>query len=193
MSNSRKSLFIVISAPSGTGKTTVDRKVLSQLTDCLRSISVTTRKPRSGEREEVDYRFVTPARFQKMIDQGDFFEWEEVHGFLYGTPKVNLGEATRKGVDLLLDIDVRGALSIKKGYPESVLIFLSPPSLEVLEARLRGRRTEGEESLQQRLKAARREMEAKKEFDYVIINDELDQAVREVIEIIRQEREKRKT
>ncbi len=123
-----------------------------------------------------------------MIDRDLFFEWEEVHGFLYGTPKEPLLRRRDGGMDTILDIDVRGALTLKKAFPDSCLIFLMPPTIEVLEERLRRRRTEGESSLRKRLENARREMGEKEKFNYVIINDEIERALGELRKIVRQER-----
>lgn len=180
--------LFVVSAPSGTGKTTLVRKILKEVPGCVRSISVTTRKPRSGEADGVDYRFVSEGAFREMVDRGDLFEWEEVHDHCYGTPRAPLEARRREGRDILLDIDTRGALSIKRSYPDSCLIFLAPPSEAALEQRLRARKTEGEVSLRKRLEAARLEMAEKKRFDYVILNDDLEQAFREVRKIIEAKR-----
>lgn len=186
------SQFFVISAPSGTGKTTLVKKIVAEVPDCCRSVSATTRPPRRGEREGVDYRFVDGATFREMILRGEFFEWQEVHGFLYGTAHKVLQEAQRTGVDLLLDIDTRGALAIKQAYSGSCLIFLKPPTWETLVERLKGRKTEEAESLQRRLEAAKRELEEQKKFDYVIINDRLDKTIEEVKQVIERERQVRR-
>lgn len=188
--SSKQGKFFVISAPSGTGKTTVVKRILKEVPDCVRSVSMTTRKRRQDEQEGIDYRFVDPETFRKKIDEGDFFEWEEVHGHLYGTPRSLLEEARLQGKSVILDIDVRGALSVKRAYPDSCLIFLKPPSKEVLERRLKGRKTEQEEALRARLKAAERELEEQKNFDYVIINDDLEKAIGEVRKLIEEKRTK---
>ena len=184
------SQFFVISAPSGTGKTTIARKILEKISGCRRSVSATTRSPRPGEQSGIDYHFVDEAAFRGMVERGELFEWEEVHGALYGTPRKNLREAEESRIDLLLDIDTRGALSVKQAFPQSCLIFLKPPSWEVLEERLKGRKTEAGESLKRRLEAARREMAEQNKFDYVIINDELEKTVAEVKGVMERERHK---
>lgn len=176
--------FFVISAPSGTGKTTLVSRLLREMPDLGRSVSWTTRPPRAGEKEGIDYHFIDEKTFREMAHEDRFFEWEEVHGFFYGTPKEPLLERRKKGKDTVLDIDTRGALNLKQAFPESCLIFLLPPSLAVLEERLRSRRTEEEVSLKRRMENARREIAEKDKFDYVIINDDLDRAYREVKKII---------
>lgn len=168
--------FFVLSAPSGSGKTTLLNRLLAEFPDLVLSVSCTTRKMRPGERDGVDYRFVSEAEFRRMVEGGEFFEWEEVHGALYGTPKGPVLERRAKGQDTVLDLDTRGALNFKRAYPESGLIFIAPPSLDELEKRLRRRQTEAETSLQRRLENARREIAEKDRFDYVIINDDLDRA-----------------
>ena len=167
------------------------RRIVQEVPGCARSISATTRAQRPEEVDGTDYFFVSPETFQEMIAKREFFEWEEVHGHLYGTPKSGLEKALGQGKDLLLDIDTRGALTVKRAFQESCLIFLKPPSPEILERRLRTRKTEAETSLQKRLEAARRELEEQNKFDYVIINDDLERAVREVKGVIAKERAKR--
>lgn len=184
MSREKSGLFFVISAPSGTGKTTLVRKILNEIPNTVPSISVTTRPPRPGEKEGVDYYFVSQEKFKEMKDRREFFESEEVHGYLYGTPRAALEKAQQNGKIIVLDIDVRGALTFKKNYPESCLVFLSPPSQAVLERRLRSRRTEPEASLKRRLEAAAVEMREKEKFDCVIINDDLENAFRETQKVL---------
>lgn len=181
---SNKGRFFVISAPSGTGKTTIVQRLLKEFPDLHRSISCTTRAKRPGEKNGQDYLFVDENSFREMVNCGDFFEWEEVHGALYGTPKGALLKAREGGGDTVLDIDTRGALNLKKSFPDSCLIFLLPPSLQVLEERLRSRQTEEAVSMKRRLENARREMGEKKNFNYVIINDDLNRAYEEVRDII---------
>ena len=177
-------LFFVVSAPSGTGKTTLVNRLLAEFPEIRRSVSCTTRPPRHGEKEGVDYYFIDDGKFREMVNQGLFFEWEEVHGAFYGTPKAPIIKRRDDGLDTILDIDTRGALNLKRAYPDSRLIFLMPPSIEVLEQRLRRRKTEEEVSLKRRMENARREMIEKDKFDYVIINDELDRAYQELRNII---------
>lgn len=184
----RQGRLFVVSAPSGTGKTTLVARLLKEMPDIEKSLSCTTRPPRAGEKDGVDYRFIDQKMFQEMINQELFFEWEEVHGFLYGTPEAPLLERRKDGKDTVLDIDVRGALNLKKRFPDSCLVFLMPPSLEVLEERLRKRRTEAEEILRRRLENARRELGEKEKFDYAIINDDLEKAYQELKTIVVKER-----
>ncbi|MBI4373305.1 MAG: guanylate kinase [Deltaproteobacteria bacterium] len=191
MSSERKGILFAVSAPSGAGKTTICKRILSELGGIVGSISVTTRGKRVGERDRFDYYFVDEERFREMQDQGELYEWQEIHGHFYGTPRKSFEEATRSGNDVLFDIDTRGALTIKRDFPESCLIFLKPPSPDVLEKRLKGRKTEEDDSLARRLRAAGEELKQQDQFDYVIINDNLEDAVREIHTIIESERIKR--
>jgi guanylate kinase len=156
--------------------------------DLERSVSWTTRPPRPGEKEGVDYRFIDEKTFREMVREDRFFEWEEVHGSFYGTPREPLLQRRREGKDTVFDIDTRGALNLKQAFPESCLVFLLPPSLAVLEERLRRRRTEEEVSLKRRMENARREIAEKDKFDYVIINDDLDRAYEKLREIVFKEK-----
>jgi len=186
--NRRLGRFFSLSAPSGTGKTTLLKRLLAEFPEIGISISCTTRSPRPGEKDGRDYYFIDEKKFQQMVQESQFFEWEEVHGSFYGTPKQRLIERLREGKDTILDIDTRGALSIKREFPDACLIFLMPPSLTALEERLRVRRTEGEGSLRRRLEDARREIAEKDKFDYVIINDDLDKAYEELRQIVQREK-----
>ncbi|MDO8644340.1 MAG: guanylate kinase [bacterium] len=181
-------MLFVLSAPSGTGKTTVAQQVLSALKKIRQSISVTTRPLREGEKNGVDYTFVSLENFQDKKSAGGFLEWAEVHGFFYGTPRELVEQNEKEGIDTLLVIDVQGGLKIKKVCPEAVLIFLLPPSLEELEKRLSERGTESEEMIQKRLKNAHQEMLVKDLYDYVIINEDLERAISEVKKAIEKER-----
>ncbi|QQR79781.1 MAG: guanylate kinase [Deltaproteobacteria bacterium] len=183
-STSKIGRFFVLSAPSGAGKTTLVNRLLKDIPHVECSISCTTRKPRQGEVDGVDYYFISTEKFQTMIGLGEFFEYEEVHGYFYGTPKGPLMERRQQGQDTILDLDTRGALSVKKSFPDSLTIFLMPPSLEVLEERLRKRQTENEASLQRRLKDAQDQLLEKEKFDRVVINDKIDRAYEEVKNII---------
>lgn len=184
-----KGLLVIISGPSGAGKGTVYQRVIDQ-TSMKRSVSVTTRKPRPGEVEGVSYFFRTEEEYQQMIAAGEFLETAEVYHNYYGTPKAPVFENLDNGNDVLFEVDVHGARSIKKKYPEAIAIFLMTPSFEILEQRLRGRGTETDESLKTRLGAARRELSQYEMFDYIVFNDTVEQAVKEVIEIIRAEKRK---
>lgn len=182
-----KGLLVVISGPSGAGKGTVYQKVIER-TGMMRSVSVTTRKPRPGEVEGVNYFFRTEEQYQQMIAAGEFLETAEVYKNYYGTPKAPVYENLDKGNDVLFEVDVHGARSIKKQYPEAVTVFLMTPDFKTLEARLRGRGTESAESLKTRLSAAKRELGQYEMFDYIVINDTLDRAVDEVTDIISAEK-----
>lgn len=184
----RKGIIFVISSPSGGGKTTIRRELLKQLPELNYSISVTGRCPRSGEKEGKDYFFISEDEFHKKIEKNKFAEWAEVHGHLYGTPRKFLEESIRSGRDIILDIDVRGALQIKKGYGESCLVFLRPPSLKTLAARLKKRKTDDEREIKKRLAGAKEELTFLKEYDYIVVNQKLSQAVEEIKAIITAER-----
>jgi guanylate kinase len=186
----KKGLLIVLSSPSGGGKTTLAMKLLAKDKNILRSVSCTTRKPRTGEKNGKDYFFLSRAEFKKMRDKKAFLEWAPVHGQFYGTPKSWVLEQLDKGRDVLLVIDVQGGRAIRRLYPQALLIFLVPPSLKVLGERLSLRRSEDAASLRVRLKAAREEMRAGKAYPHRVVNDRLSQAVKEVFQIIRQERKR---
>ncbi len=176
---------LALSAPSGTGKTTVARALLDRHEDMLFSISATTRPRRASERDGVDYHFVNRDRFESMIADGELLEWAEVHGELYGTPVANLEDAARDGRILLLDIDVQGARQVVAARADTLAIFLLPPSSAVLLARLRGRASEDPAELRRRLATAKGELAVMDQFDHVVINDELEAALREIEALIR--------
>ena len=171
---------VVLSAPSGAGKTTIARRLVAESERFTFSVSATTREARSGGVHGVDYLFVDETEFQRMISDGELVEWAEVHGDLYGTPGQNLEEASIRGHFSLLDIDVQGARQIRQAVPSSRLVFILPPSAEVLLSRLRGRGTEDRAQLRRRLLTARGELQAVEEFDLVLVNDDLDRAVEAV-------------
>jgi len=179
-----KGLLIVISAPSGTGKTTLCHMLLKEFPKMEFSVSYTTRKPRPNEKDGVDYHFVTKEQFLKMVEEGDFLEWAEVYGNLYGTSKSQVLKALEEGKDVLLDIDPQGALQVKKNFPEAVLIFVLPPSLKELEKRLRKRGTDDEATIEKRLKVARKELQTALKYDYLVVNDELNLAFNALKSII---------
>ncbi len=176
-------MIIVISAPSGTGKTTICKGLLEEFSDLRFSISYTTRKPREGEIEKWEYRFVSITEFEKMISEEDgFVEWVKIFGDYYGTPRRALDEA--KDYDILLDIDVVGGKGIKALYPHSLLIFLVPPSMEELERRLRIRKTESDEKINERLSKASFEIAEAKHYDYVVVNETPKKTISIIKEII---------
>jgi guanylate kinase len=180
--------LIIVAAPSGGGKTTLCDMLLRDFPSIKLSISTTTRKKRPYEEEGVHYHFVKREDFQKKIDQGQFAEWAEVHGNLYGTSKKTIEDFLAHGNHVLFDIDVQGAMSLKKIYKDRVLlVFIHPPSLEVLERRLRDRKGDSAASIEKRLRNAYNELEWSKKFDYQIINDELERAYKELKKVIEQE------
>lgn len=187
----KKGVIFVISAPSGTGKTTLCEKLLKLLPDLKLSISHTTRQPRNGERNGIDYYFIDKEIFKKMIDTDEFVEWAEVYGNFYGTSKKAINSLISNGYDILLDIDTQGAKNIKKLYPDSVLIFILPPSLDELERRLINR-NEDKNVIKLRLSKASQEISQYKFYDYVVINDNIEQASSNLLCIIHAERLKTK-
>lgn len=175
---------IVIAAPSGTGKTTIARTLVERFDRFVFSVSATTRPPRESERDGVDYHFVSEEEFERMREAGELIEWAEVHGYAYGTPWSGLDAAAGSGTHVVLDIDVQGAAQIRELVPNAVLIFILPPSGAVLLARLRGRGTEASEVVIRRLKGSRGELHRARDFDHVVVNDNLERAIREVVSIV---------
>ena len=175
---SKGSLFIV-SAPSGAGKTTLCRKLVSSLPNLQFSVSYTTRQPRREEVNDRDYTFISTQDFRLMADKGEFIEWAEVHGALYGTSRKRLEELLDSGNDVILDIDTQGAMQIKERYKEGIYIFILPPSLETLKERLKNRMTDSKEEIGKRLGRAIAEIKTFDKYDYVIINDILEDALME--------------
>jgi len=181
----RRPTVIVVSAPSGSGKTTVLARVLRELGGIRFSVSHTTRSPRGAERDGVEYHFVDRAAFARLRDEGGLLEWAEVHGNLYGTGVAELEKAKAAGVDILLDLDVQGAAQVRRRIPDAVTVFVLPPSYEVLEHRLRGRGQDDEAAIRRRLAAAGREIGAFENYDYAIVNEDLDACVEELKSIVR--------
>ena len=184
----RKGLLIVISGASGTGKGTVCKKLLSDLPKISYSISATTRQPRQGEVDGREYYFLSVDEFKQWIADEKFLEFAEVYGNFYGTPLNKIEEQLNRGEDVLLEIDVQGALNVKKKCPDGVYIFLLPPSLEELKRRIEGRGTETPESLSRRLKNAVAEIQIGREYDYVVVNDTVDNAAAQIKSILVAER-----
>jgi len=182
----RKGIPIVLSAPSGTGKTTLAHLLVNSMDKLLLSVSYTTRPMRGSEQEGVNYHFVTEERFHQMIDQGAFLEWAKVHDNYYGSSAQWTEEALKSGQNVLFDIDVQGGLQIKAHYPDAVTIFITPPSFEELEKRLVRRGTESHALIKKRLSAAKDEiMVGLEKYDYVINNEKLDRALFDLTAIIR--------
>lgn len=184
--NTTGKLF-VFSAPSGSGKTTIVRKLLREFDDLVFSISATTRKRRGNEVEGKDYFFISEDEFKRKIENDEFIEWEKFYDYYYGTLKSFVDKQLEQNKSVLLEVDVKGAVRIKKKYSNSVLIFIAPPSKEVLKQRLINRKTETAEDLQKRIERAEMELEYKDKFDYVVINENLDKAIEEVKEIVKKE------
>ena len=184
----KKPILVVISGPSGVGKTTIIKAILSRRKDVIFSVSCTTRPKRPGEVHGRDYFFITEEEFKAMIDRGEFLEWAEVHGHLYGTPRKFVDKALKEGKSVLLDIDVKGAMNVMRTFRDGVFVFIAPPSLEALEERIRKRKTEDEESIRRRLEDARWELQNIDKFQYLIINEELDTAIEELDSIITSEK-----
>lgn len=180
----QKGNIIVVSAPSGAGKTTIVQRIKDEVENLVFSISHTTRPPRPGETGGRDYFFITRDQFRQMAGQGQFLEWAEVHGHFYGTSRDFVEQQVAAGFDVLLDIDIQGARQVKTHLPAAILVFLLPPSYAILEERLRNRQSDTEEVIQRRLGKARDEINHFIHYDYGVINDRLDHAVEMVRSII---------
>jgi guanylate kinase len=183
-----RGLLFIVSAPSGTGKTTLAERLVQILPNLRMSRSYTSRPARAGERDGVDYNFVSRAHFDGMIERDEFLEWADVFGNLYGTSRIDTERLQASGQDVVLVIDVQGATQVKRSGIDHTSIFVLPPSFEILERRLRGRSADSETAMQQRLAAARAEAGCYVEYDYVVINDQLEPTVVRLQEIIAAER-----
>lgn len=183
-----KGMLITVSGPSGSGKGTVLSELIKKRDDVKISVSMTTRQKRNGEIDAVNYYFVAKDYFEKKISEGSMLEYAQYAGNYYGTPKEPVDEMLKAGKAVILEIDVQGADKIKEIYPDVIRIFIMPPSASVLERRLRGRNTEDEETINHRLVIAKGEMKMASEYDFIVINDELDSAVKDVETIIDAER-----
>lgn len=192
MRNERKSsaLILILSAPSGAGKTTLCRKLEERNPHFYFSVSYTTRHPRPEEKDGRDYFFISREEFSKKIKKGFFAEWAEMHGALYGTSGDSLNEAIKKNQDVVLNIDVQGALQIKKKYPEAVSIFIVSPTFDDLKARLKKRKTETKADIEKRLHHAKKEIEQSGQYDHKIVNRKLEEALGEIEEKIAIEKSK---
>lgn len=176
--------LFVVSGPSGAGKGTVVRAALRARPDVVLSVSVTTRPARPGERNGVDYRFVSQQEFVGMRDRGELLESAEVYGHYYGTPRAPVEAALAGGHSVLCELDIQGALAVKRAVPDAILVFIEPPSLDELFKRLHHRGTEGAEVMQRRLQAAYEEVKAKGSYDHIVVNDDLGRAVAELVRIL---------
>ncbi len=177
---------VVLSGPSAVGKSSLVRRLREQIPDLHFSVSATTREPRPGEVDGVDYHFVTPARFQQLIDDDALLEWAEIHGGLHrsGTLAGPVRDATASGRPVLIEVDLAGARAVKRAMPEALTVFLAPPSWEDLEARLRERGTETPEAMRRRLDTARVELAAQQDFDVVVVNGRLESACAELVSLV---------
>jgi len=184
----RRGLLLVVSAPSGAGKTTLCREMAHRVSGLQYSISYTTRAPRAGEVNGKDYFFVTETEFMKMVRQEEFAEWARVHNNLYGTHAGFLKRTMDGGMDMLLDVDVQGAQLLKKRFPEGIFIFVLPPSMEILMERLRDRRSDTPEEIERRFRVAKKEIHNFVDYDYLIINDKIKKATRDLESVILAER-----
>ena len=179
-----RSQFIVLSAPSGAGKTTIAKMLIRRNENMIISISATTRPKRPKEEEGKDYYFLSDDTFKANLDSKNFLEYEEVHGDHYGTLKSKVEEILKEGKTVVFDIDVKGALSIKQLYPQAILIFIKPPTLEELKNRLKHRKSESKEAIEKRLKRIDFEYKESLKFDHIVINDNLNHTIQQIEEII---------
>ncbi len=185
---SRRGTLFVVSAPSGAGKTTLCRELRERVSGLAYSVSVTTRAPRPGEIPDQDFHFVTETQFRAMLARDEFAEWATVHGNSYGTRARPVEEALARGQDLLLDIDTQGAAKLRSRYPEAVLVFIVAPSMAELETRLRERRSDGEAEIARRLRRARDEVALWRMYDYLVVNQDVKEALEQLAAIIQAER-----
>ena len=179
-----KGILVVISGFSGAGKGTIMKELIRSY-DYFLSVSATTREPRDGETEGIDYYFHTREEFERMIHNGELIEWAEYVGNFYGTPTKHVEEQLNQGKDVLLEIEMQGGMLVKEQFPDALLIFISPPSAEILRERLTGRGTESPEEIEKRLQRAVEEVKYMKDYDYIIVNDKLEDAVARVNDLIR--------
>ncbi|MFW6134377.1 MAG: guanylate kinase [Elusimicrobiota bacterium] len=181
-------MVLVISAPSGTGKTTLCHMLIDKVENAVFSVSTTSRNPRDGEEQGRDYNFVTEEKFMEMVKKERLLEWAEVHGNYYGTSRELVLENISKGNHVILDIDVQGGIQIKEKLPESILIFLMPPSIDELKRRLKSRNQDSDIEIEKRMNTAQKEIEYAKKYDYLVINDEIDRALKKLESIITAEK-----
>lgn len=187
----KEGLLFIISAPSGAGKTSLCKEVVKLFSNLYHSVSYTTRLPRPGEKDGEDYLFVSKDKFQKMIDDRRFVEWAEIHGNRYGTTIDSLKEYRHKGIDIILDIDGQGGRQLKNEYPDGIYVFILPPSWKDLEERLRLRSTDSDEDIEKRLRNAKEELQYIYHYDYIVVNNDLEEAVSALKSIIIAEKSRR--
>ena len=179
-----KAKLVVISGPSGTGKGTIIKQILQRKKDVALSVSCTMRAPRPGEQDGVDYYYVSKEKFREMIEQDAFLEYESFFDNSYGTPEAPVREKLAAGISVILEIDVKGGMNVKKRAADAEMIFIAPPSMEVLKARLVGRNTETAEQIEKRTQRAFDEMKYQNQYEHIVVNDDLETAIQEVIAII---------
>lgn len=184
MGKSKKGEIIAVSAPSGGGKTTIVKQILKKFPEIIFSVSATTRPKRESEKNGVEYYFITEAEFKQKINNDEFVEWEKFYDYYYGTFKSVVEENVKNGKSVLLEVDVKGAISLKRIYPEAHLIYITPPSFEELVKRLRERRTESESDIKKRIERAKMELSVKDKFDYFIDNKDLNKAINDTSDLI---------
>jgi len=185
---STKGLLVIISGPSGVGKGTVCSYLRKQHPQLAYSISVTTRKARQGERDGINYYFISQEEFTQKKENEDFLEWAEVYGNFYGTPRLEVEKNLTQGKDVILEIDIQGALKVKKAYPDGVFVFLLPPSRTELEKRIMGRASDTKETISKRLACVDKELASIRYYDYVVINSQVEEAAKQIISIITAEK-----
>lgn len=186
----RKGLLLVVSGPSGAGKGTICKAILDQNDQIKLSVSATTRKPRNGEVHGVNYFFIEKEEFTSMIEKGEFLEYAQIYDNFYGTPKAAIIETLEKGQDVILEIEMQGARQVKEVYPEGTFIFVLPPSLKELKNRIVGRGTESAEEIEKRFSCAFEEIKQIDDYDYFIVNEDVEKSVRELEAIISSEKNK---
>lgn len=187
----RQRVMVIVSAPSGAGKTSLCREAARRVSRLVHSVSYTTRAPRPDEQDGRDYHFVDDPTFRRMIEAGEFAEWACVHNHLYGTSRSLLEKQFAEGLDVILDIDTQGAAKLRQDYPTGVFVFVVAPAMDLLETRLRQRRTDSEDEIRRRLAMAREELHHYRDYQYIVVNDIFEQAVKQLCCIITAERSRR--